>query len=60
MTVPAGVTLNFQGNNYLEGQEVPKEAEADLTAALQAQQVQPVKTKAQPTPAPTTDTPAGN
>ena len=33
MTVPAGVTLWYNGNPYYEGQTVPKEAESLLPPA---------------------------
>ena len=34
MTVPAGVTLWYNGNPYYEGQTVPKEAESLVPSAL--------------------------
>ena len=34
MVVPAGVQIDFDGNLYIEGQTVPKAAEAALMAAI--------------------------
>ena len=41
MTVPAGVTLWYNGNPYYEGQTVPKEAESLLPSAPSAAPVSP-------------------
>ena len=41
MTVPAGVTLWYNGNPYYEGQTVPKEAEGFLPSAPSAAPVPP-------------------
>jgi len=43
MTVPAGVTLHYDGNAYTEGMTVPKEAEKFLPQA-QTQKSAPAKT----------------
>ena len=47
MTVPAGVTLWYNGNPYYEGQTVPKEAESLLPPATAAA---PAPSKSQSAP----------
>ena len=46
MVIPAGVSLDFQGNLYTEGMTVPKDAEA-----LIPQPAKPAPTQAQAQPA---------
>ena len=47
MTVPAGVTLWYNGNPYYEGQTVPKESEGLLPSAPAAA---PAPSKSQSAP----------
>lgn len=48
MTVPAGVTLWYNGNPYYEGQTVPKEAEGLLPPAPAAPAPAPSKSQSAP------------
>ena len=50
MTVPAGVTLWYNGNPYYEGQTVPKEAESLVPSALPQSPTAPAPPKSQTAP----------